>query len=163
MSFAPVLIDQIRRGDIIGLARSQFVKFVAVGFTGLAVDTAVYTVLHGQGLGPAAARAGSLAVSTVVTWQLNRRFTFERTGRRKRAEVVRYAMVVGIAQGISYSVFLVVMGLLPHIYPVLAILTGAVAAVGFSFGGQRLFTFARTNRGPAGDRAGRLSMTGSAP
>lgn len=159
MAFAPVLIEQIRRGDIIGLARSQFVRFVAVGFTGLAVDTAVFTVLHGQGLVPAAARAGSLAVSTVVTWQLNRRFTFERTGRRKRAEVVRYAMVVAIAQGISYSVFLAVLGLAPHIYPVLAILAGAVSAVGFSFGGQRLFTFARLNH----HSGGRLSMTGSAP
>jgi putative flippase GtrA len=159
MAFAPVLIEQIRRGDLIGLARSQFVRFVAVGFTGLAVDTAVFTVLHGQGLVPAAARAGSLAVSTVVTWQLNRRFTFARTGRRKRAEVIRYATVVGVAQAISYSVFLAVLGLFPHIYPVAAILAGAVSAVGFSFGGQRLFTFTHPNRRPGA----RLSMTGSAP
>jgi len=131
------------------LAARPFVRFLAVGTIGLAADAAVFSLLHGAGLPAAVARALSLAVATGVTWSLNRAFTFAATGRRRRDEILRYALVVGVAQGISYGVFLTLYWTVPRLHPLAALLTGAVIATAFSFTGQRLFTFrARRPRQP---------------
>lgn len=130
------------RPDLRALADSQLARFLAIGVAGLSVDVLCFTLLHDAGLSRAAARAVSLSVATALTWTLNRSFTFPSTGRRKRIEIVRYAAVVALSQGFSYGAFLILSALAPHLPPVLPLFIGAVAATGFSFGGQRLFTFA---------------------
>jgi putative flippase GtrA len=121
---------------------SQFGRFLGVGVMGLATDLLVFTALHRLGASPAAARAASLGVATLVTWTLNRRFTFAATGRRKRLEMGRYAAVVVFAQGISYATFLAIVATAPALPAQAALLAGAIVATAFSFLGQRLFTFA---------------------
>jgi putative flippase GtrA len=122
------------------------VRFIAVGLGGLAVDTAVFQATLLWGMEPAYGRLVSLAVATLVTWTLNRRFTFDPTGRGRRAEFARYITVTLGAQGFSYSVFLaLITG--TAFDPRLALWTGAVLAAGASYAGQRLFTFARAPRG----------------
>ena len=129
------------------LWRRPLCRFLAVGLVGLSVDALVFSIFHDAGLSRALARAISLAVATAVTWRLNRSFTFAATGRRQRIELGRYAAVVLGAQGFSYATFLTLSWLAPHIHALVAILVGAVAATGFSFTGQRLFTF-RPIQGP---------------
>jgi len=124
------------------LANSQLGRFLAIGVAGLGVDMSVFTLLHNEGLSAAAARAFSIGAATLITWTLNRRYTFPSTGRRKRIEIVRYASVVVLSQGLSYATFLTLCEILPHLPPVSSLIIGAVAATAFSFGGQRLFTFA---------------------
>lgn len=130
------------RTELLELANSQLARFLAIGVAGLSVDILCFTLLHDAGFSRAIARALSLTAATAVTWTLNRTFTFPSTGRRKRIEIIRYATVVLLSQGFSYATFLILSGVLPHLPPVVPLILGAVAATAFSFGGQRLFTFA---------------------
>ena len=137
------------------LARAPhgLVRFLAVGVGGLAVDIAILRLLESHGVGHAGARAVSLGVATVVTWILNRHFTFGMSGRQARAELGRYALVALLAQSVNYLIFLGVCAAWPSLSHSLAAVIGAVAATGFSYSGQRFFTFA-----PARDPAAPASL-----
>jgi putative flippase GtrA len=119
------------------------VRFLGVGLGGLAVDLGTFHLLaSGPGLHPLVARAGSLGVATLFTWFLNRMFTFGASGRRKREEVLRYALVTLGAQGLNYGIFAVlVTGPLSE-WPRLALLVGAGSAAFFSYFGHSVFSFA---------------------
>jgi putative flippase GtrA len=136
------LVARTGLDDLSALASSQIGRFLAIGLTGLAVDTLAFTALHGVGLSHPVARALSMIAATSVTWTLNRTFTFAASGRRRREEIGRYSVVVVAAQGFSYGVFLAICAIIPHLPPVLALFAGAVAATGLSYCGQRYFTFA---------------------
>jgi putative flippase GtrA len=116
-------------------------RFAGVGVAGLAMDTAVFTLLHSQGVGRPVARAVSLLAATGLTWGLNRWLTFHRSGRRAHHELGRYALVALGAQGFNYGLFLGLGGAFPKVAPQLLILVSAVAAAGLSYAGQRFFTF----------------------
>ncbi len=134
------LVERLRR--LAALAPKGSIKFLSVGVLGLSVDMAVFSTVHAAGVDKALARAVSLSVATVVTWLLNRRLTFAATGRKRRHEIARYAVVTGCAQGVSYGSFLALCALFPHQPPQLALLAGAIFATLFSYTGQRFFTFA---------------------
>jgi putative flippase GtrA len=136
----------IGRVDLAGLAASSLGRFLAVGLVGLGSDAAVFALLHGAGESRAAARAVSLIIATAVTWRLNRAFTFAATRRRQHDELVRYVAVALVAQGINYSAFLLMSALLPRWPALVLLVAGAVFATGFSYLGQRLFTFAPAPR-----------------
>jgi putative flippase GtrA len=117
-------------------------RFLGVGGLGLITDLGIFTLLAGHGLDPLLARLISLPCATVVTWRLNRSFTFDRTGRHQGHEAARYAAVTLTAQGTSYAVFaalvLTVLGGLPQA----ALLIGAAVGAFVSYNGHRLFAFA---------------------
>jgi putative flippase GtrA len=117
-------------------------RFLGVGCAGLATDSALFMLLHGQGQPKAVARAVSLAVATLVTWSLNRAFTFEASGRTAGRELGRYGLVALGAQGFNYLLFLSLCAALPRTAPIALLLISAVCATAFSYTGQRLFTFA---------------------
>jgi putative flippase GtrA len=130
------------------LAPKGLVRFLSIGLVGLAVDSAVFAVFfYLVHFDKALARAIALPIATFATWLLNRRHTFEATGRPKRHEVMRYAVVTACAQGVSYSVFLAVCAALPTLPPNIALVVGAVVAAAFSYSGQRFFTFAPVKAG----------------
>ncbi|MEO6378949.1 MAG: GtrA family protein [Caulobacteraceae bacterium] len=138
MSELMAIIERLRAMAPKGLAR-----FLTVGLIGLTVDSVLFSfLLHLVHFDKAIARAISMPIATSVTWVLNRRLTFQATGRRKRVEVGRYAVVTACAQGISYGIFMAVCTLLPKQPPLYALFVGAVIAAGFSYSGQRFFTFA---------------------
>lgn len=141
----PPLIAAARR--LAGRAPRGLFRFLGVGLGGLAVDLAVLWLLERSGVGHAAARAVSLSVATLITWTLNRHYTFGGSGRRAKLELSRYAAVALFAQGVNYLVFLGVCAVAAHIPHALAAVIGAVAATGFSYSGQRFFTFARVRAG----------------
>jgi putative flippase GtrA len=128
---------------LLALAPRGLIRFLVVGVGGLSVDVAVLWLLERSGLGHEVARALSLAVATVVTWVLNRHFTFGESGRRSRVEFGRYALVALVAQSVNYLVFLGVLRAAPDMVHTLAAVIGAVVATGFSYTGQRFFTFRR--------------------
>jgi putative flippase GtrA len=125
---------------------SRGARFLAVGLGGLATDSLVFLLLHGQGAGKPVARAVSLICATLVTWTLNRLFTFQSSGRSRRAELGRYGLVALGAQGFNYVLFLSLCAMAPHVPPIVFLFVSAVSATGFSYTGQRLFTF---NAAPA--------------
>jgi putative flippase GtrA len=116
--------------------------FLAVGATGLLVHTATFTVVLRLGAGASIAWLAGLVVSTAVAWSLNRKHTFSGSGRSRRDEVARYALVTLVAQGISFGVFHLACRAAPHVWPQVFVLAGAATATIFSYTGQRFFTFA---------------------
>ncbi len=117
-------------------------RFVAVGCIGLATDLCVFTLIAAYIHYPLAVRLISLAVSTLVTWRLNRALTFARSHRAQHEEAVRYAIVTAVAQGTSYALFaalvLTVLGRLPQA----ALMCGALLGAFVSYNGHRMFAFA---------------------
>ena len=139
-------------------------SFLAVGVAGLVTDLGLLFLLERAGLPLAVGRAISLPVATLVTWLLNRRFTFAASGRKPTGEAIRYAAVAFAAQSVNYVAALALAGVLrgtphltvailhvaprmPHAIDMLAAFAGAVIATLFSYTGQRYFTFADAGRG----------------
>jgi len=117
-------------------------RFLGVGGLGLATDFGVFTLMAMHGFNPLLARLLSLACATVVTWRLNRAFTFDRSGRPQRHEAARYAIVTALAQGTSYAVFAALILTVFGAWPQVALLIGAALAAVVSYNGHRLFAFA---------------------
>lgn len=138
MHALPARIGRVDRLRPLG---GQAARFLAVGVAGLSLDSLAFLLLHRLGLDDALARAVSLAAATLLTWRLNRAFTFAASRRRSAEEAGRYALVVLLAQGVSYAVFLLARALAPWAPPLIALWFGAAVAALFSFTGQRLFTF----------------------
>ena len=118
------------------------IRFVMVGSAGLTTDMAVFHLMTAAGLHPFVARFISLAVATVLTWRLNRHFTFGASGRHQAEEGLRYALVTLMAQGVNYLTFAVLITGPLADHKSLAILVGAGIAALFSFTGHSLFSFA---------------------
>jgi putative flippase GtrA len=116
-------------------------RFLGVGAGGLITDLAVFTFVLEHGWHPLLARLVSLAIATVVTWRLNRALTFDHSGHRPSHEAMRYAVVTGCAQGVSYATFAVLVVTVFAATPQLAVIVGAAVAALFSYKGQALFTF----------------------
>jgi putative flippase GtrA len=141
MSYVSRLAQRIER---LGLPLPKsLILFVCVGLTGLAVHTAVFSLLfRSRWLNYSEAWLTALATATLVTWSLNRRFTFADSGRHGGWEILRYALVTVLAQSVSYAVSRGLLAVAPQLPPELAVIMGAVAATAFSYTGQRFFTFA---------------------
>lgn len=125
-------------GRLLGLSLP---RFLAVGCIGLTTDVTMFSLASAGGVSDALARSASLAIATLVTWRLNRRFTFAASGRRAPAEVARYVAVALGAQGFNLALFLAIRSFAPALPALLALgASGAMAAVA-SFAGQSLITF----------------------
>lgn len=121
-------------------------RFLAVGCVGMAFDGLIFSVLSAGGASDALARLASLAAATGVTWQLNRRFTFVASGRRRHSEAMHYGLVALGVQGFNYGFFLALRSLVPAL-PALAALTFcAVVVAALSFAAQSLVTFQSRSR-----------------
>jgi putative flippase GtrA len=128
-------------------------RFLGVGGVGLLTDLGVFSLFAAQGFDPLLVRLLSLACATLVTWRLNRAFTFDRTGRHQAHVGARSAAVTAAAQGTSYAIFaalvLTVLGELPQA----ALLAGAVVGAVVSYNGHRWFAFAgRSSARPGSQR-----------
>jgi len=142
-------------------------KFLGVGLVGLVTHTTVFTLLYKTNTDPAVdwlhgqlgdgklfiwARAQmvqhswawliGLIVATSITWTLNRKLTFAKTGRRLHEEVFRYAVVTIASQTVAFLVFHGLVELAHAIPAPIDVVIGAAAATVISYAGQRFFTFA---------------------
>lgn len=126
-------------------------RFLGVGGLGLATDFGIFTLIAAHGFNPLLVRLLSLACATVVTWRLNRAFTFDRSGRHQAHEAMRYAAVTAAAQGTSYAIFAALVLTVLSGWPQAALLIGAATAALVSYNGHRLFAFAQVK--PEGVRS----------
>jgi putative flippase GtrA len=134
--------------------------FLSVGVAGLAVDSGLFWLLYSGGKDAALARAVSLAIATLVTWWLNRLFTFAPSGRGMVHEALRYALVALVAQGFNYGLFLTLLQLANRTHPLLCLFASAVLTAALSFTGQSLFAFGQARRvsiSQTASRSGSLS------
>jgi putative flippase GtrA len=121
----------------------RILRFLAVGCVGLLVDSSLFSALYHGGLRAPFARAASIGGATLVAWYLNRRVTFEPSGRAPLAEMARYAGVATVAQGFNYAVFIALLRLTNEAAPLACLFASSGMAAGLSFTGQALFAFAR--------------------
>ena len=124
-------------------------RFFAVGAIGLTADLALITLLLSKGLHPLLAGFLALVGATVLTWRLNRAFTFDRSGRAQHEEALRYAAVTVVAQSVSYGVFAALVSTACVALPQAAVVIGAAAGALVSYNGHRLFAFAPLVRCPS--------------
>jgi putative flippase GtrA len=118
------------------------VRFLLVGGVGLSANVALFTLLLMHGMQALLAGFLALAAATVLTWRLNRVFTFARSGRKQGEEAARYAAVTAAAQSTSYAVFAVLASTVLAALPQAAIVLGAAVGALVSYNGHRLFAFA---------------------
>jgi putative flippase GtrA len=118
------------------------IRFLAVGGVGLVADIVLFTLAVWAGVHPLLAQLVALAIATVVTWRLNRAFTFEASGRPLGEEAMRYAVVTAAAQGSSYLVFAALVMTIFAWLPQAAIVAGAAVGALVSYNGHRVFAFA---------------------
>ena len=84
----------------------QIMRFGVVGTLGFVVDGGMLWGLLAVGLNPYTARALSFPVAVVVTWALNRVWTFasaEKAGKRRQFN--RYLAVQLVGAGANYGVY----------------------------------------------------------
>lgn len=120
----------------------RFSRFLGVGAIGFIIDSSTFAILDLAGLLPAVSRALSIGLATLVVWLLNRRFTFERSGRRSAVEGSLYAAVAFTAQGLSYAVFLVLIYAVPEVPRAVSFVFGCGIGAVVGFAGHHLLTFA---------------------
>ncbi|NBC20414.1 MAG: GtrA family protein [Alphaproteobacteria bacterium] len=132
---------------ILQLARLR--RFVIVGVLAAGVDIGLMQALILTGAPPLFARTVSLPVAMIVAWRLNRRFTFAASNRSQTGEALRYSAVAAAAALTNYTVFALLMALMPSIWPALAAAGGIATSMWVSFAGFQLFTFAPRREGRA--------------
>jgi putative flippase GtrA len=116
-------------------------KFGVVGGTGFVTDAGVLTALHnGLGLDPYTARVIAIIVATIVTWRLNRAFTFGASQRSQGHEAMRYALVAAVASGVNWLVYAACV-YFTGLMPVLAVVVGCAVAMFVSYTGYNRFVF----------------------
>jgi len=148
MTFASRLNEALRmptyhaRAQSLAALLPRPLRWLTVGGLGLAANIALFSIAWMLGVPSLTAGLIALVLATVLTWRLNRVFTFDRTGRSQREEAIRYALVTTIAQGTSYAVFAVLVLTVLAWLPQAAIVAGAAVGAMISYNGHRLFAFA---------------------
>ena len=120
----------------------RILLFAVVGGAGFLVDAgALALLLHVSPLGPFSARIVAIAAAMLVTFWLNRTFTFGRSDRSLAVEGTRYGGVGISAALLNYAVYAVILLVFPAVWPVLAVAAASVAAMVWSFLGYSRFVF----------------------
>jgi putative flippase GtrA len=120
-------------------------RFACIGGVGFLTDASVLTLLvTGWGIDLYRARCVSFAIASVLTWGLNRRFTFSPTaGKSLGVEYLRYMAVQCGGALANLGVFMA----LVHAFtwfariPVLALAVGAAAGLLVNFAGSKSWVF----------------------
>jgi putative flippase GtrA len=128
--------------------RGEFVRFAVVGVAGFVVDAGVLTLLVSlAGWNVYAARCVSFGFAVLVTWLINRRWTFANRSMpgasAAGAEYARYLVVQVIGALANLGVFVAMLALQPALirYPVVPLAIGAVAGLLVNYFGARAWVF----------------------
>jgi putative flippase GtrA len=125
-------------------AKSQFVRFAAVGVAGLVVDTAVLYGALALGAGLYSGRVISYIAAATTTWALNRRFTFaSHESESKFAQWAKFLAANSVGGLVNYSVYAALITASPLIatLPVIAVCAGSIAGLAVNFTLSRKFVF----------------------
>lgn len=122
--------------------------FGMVGAVGFVVDAFLLTVMTAKlGMDIFSSRTVSFVCATLVTWLLNRRFTFSPKASRKsqarKKEYFLYLTIQVVGAALNFVVFLALIEWRPMLRQMLLIplAGGAVLAMVFNFAASRKFVF----------------------
>lgn len=122
-------------------ADRQFLRFLVVGGAGFLADAGALALLLSAGLDPFVGRLLSIAVAMLLTWRLNRAFTFAPSERPQWVEGTRYAVVVGAASAVNWLTYSALLIIFPRLPPHAALAAGSIVALAFSYAGFSRFAF----------------------
>jgi len=111
----------------------QFGRFFAVGALGFAVDAGGLLALARAGLDPLVARALSFLFATLVTYALNRRWTFGASGLGWWRGWVTYVAATSLGALLNYLAFAGVVAAFGASSPMLLAGTALGSAIGLFF------------------------------
>jgi len=151
---AVVLDGRPHKSRLFRLLDRQIAKFIVVGAIGFLTDGAVLSFLSVYlGLDVYLSRLFSFGVATLVTWFLNRRFTFfsdsSLDARARAKEYFRYVLVQTIGALINLGVFsaLIKQYEVLRWWPLIPLAIGAIVALVFNFIGARVWVYPRRLEG----------------
>lgn len=120
-----------------------FLRFCAVGLSGVAVNLGIFTVLLQMGLKKEIASPIAIQASIVGNFLLNNWWTFRErqlTGKFV-ARSLKFNLVSLISLGISYGTFLICSRLMPDVVPQIPQLLGVVPAIATNYFLNAYWTF----------------------
>jgi putative flippase GtrA len=129
--------------DTLGIL-GRLKRFGAVGVAGFVTDTAILSTLVHTGLDPFSARVISMAVAAVVTWRLNRAFTFGASETSQASEGARYGAVVIASSLINYLLYAGLMLGFPNLIPAIAVAIATAISMWVSYIGYSRIAFQKT-------------------
>jgi len=119
----------------------RFATFVLVGTIGFIVDAGTLTSLITTGLSPFPARIISMLLATVVTWRLNRSFTFAPSNTSQASEGLRYVAVALTTLTLNYLTFVAALLTIPNLMPAIAVAIATAVSMWVSYVGYSLIAF----------------------
>ena len=114
----------------------QFFRFAIAGAAGFVVDTVILYLMLKLGLGPYAGRVVSFLCAVFATWQINRRYTFDRpTSRSIWREWNEYLAAMICGGACNYAAYVAAIKLLPAapLTPLAAVAVGSIAGMFVNF------------------------------
>ncbi len=120
----------------------RLLTFGIAGTSGFITDAGLlHLMITYTGIGPYIARVLSIAAAMLVTWQINRTFTFGKSGRSVTDEGVRYGFIGLLGALLNYIIYATLIFTMPVLQPVVAVIAASLGAMLFSYFGYSRFVF----------------------
>jgi putative flippase GtrA len=121
---------------------NRFIKFALTGGIGFLADAGALAVLiHLVRLDPFTARLIAIALALILTWLINRNFTFAKSQHSLRSEALRYGGV-GIAGSIlNYLIYSAILIGAPQTGALIALCLASAAVMVLSYAGYSRLVF----------------------
>ncbi len=140
-------LREILETDIVSkLLETRFFRFLVVGTIGFSVDAILLLALDALGGGPYFSRAVSFPTAMLVTWLLNRSWTFSGHQSDDRTkELARYVTVNCLAAVANIGAYTIAIETVPLLrnYLIIPLGLGAIAGLFVNYTGMKLFVFAQ--------------------
>ena len=122
------------------LKESVFARFFTVGTIGFLTDGGILQVgISLAHLSPLVARIPSFSIAVIVTWWLNRDFTFRTPEKSFRESFPSYLLSNAVGLAINFGVYAA--AVLMHFMPFLALAVASIVAMFFNFAMAKLVIF----------------------
>ena len=129
----------------------RFLRFCVVGGAGFAVDAAVLVALvHGFGVDPILARVFSFSIAVVVTFELNRGWSFGAIRQQRLfTALATYLAVQGVGFLCNLAVYTAAIFTLPAPFnaPLFCLAIASLAGLVINYAGARHLVFRTSGRG----------------
>ena len=121
----------------------EFIKFGIVGTTALIFESSLILIFFKVGLDPKYSRIITIPLAILLTWYLNRTFTFKNKNKQKIKQYGKYFMVIMFGISINYSVYIYFLELFQTVRYgfILALCLGSISSMFFNFAFSKFIIF----------------------